>query len=48
MKKRKMVDLNSNKNSKEISEVYALLDVMKEIKIKESQWRKKKLQIKRD
>jgi hypothetical protein len=36
--KKKMVKLNSNqKSTDEVSEVYALLDVMKAIKIKESQ-----------
>lgn len=44
MKKRKMVKLTHTlpkKPTPEISEVYALLDVMKAIKIKESQLKKK-------
>ena len=50
MKKKKMVKLTrtlSKKPTGEISEVYALLDVMKAIKIKESQSKKKEVYTKR-
>ena len=45
MKKKKLFKSNSNvpkKSTDEVSEVYALLDVMKAIKIKESQINQKK------
>jgi len=44
MKKKKMVKLSSDqKPTAEISEVHALLDVVKAIKIKESQLKEKRL-----
>jgi len=44
MKKKKMVKLDSDQRSTdEVSEVHALLDVMKAINIKESQLKKKEI-----
>jgi hypothetical protein len=50
MKKKKMVKLTPpvpKKSTAEISEVHALLDVMKAIKIKESQLKKKEIPAKK-